>query len=187
MKVLTHPGHGDSKSQSPTIQRLEILSYAVPSCTVSHHHFDPDWTVSTAVGWIAITFCSDIHRSQRKSPADFIDPLTFPPVFPLAITVLMYLMWYLDIDGFAKKKKNFFANIHASQSINSNDFGTRDCSSWAIMKFWFRVKCLDNHWAPSGQKSLVRPVLQNCPNLQLSIINCVPWKTVSSNVNATCS
>lgn len=82
----------------------------------------------------------DIHCVMSINPADFIDPLTFPLVFPLAITVLMYLMRYLDIDGFAKKKK-FFANIHASQSINSNDFGTRDCSSCAIIRYWFRVKC----------------------------------------------
>lgn len=49
-------------------------------------------------------FCMDIHCVMSINPADFIDPLTFPLVFPLAITVLMYLMRYLDIDGFAKKK-----------------------------------------------------------------------------------
>lgn len=34
-------------------------------------------SISTTVGWFAMSFCSDIHGSQKMSPVDFGDPPAF--------------------------------------------------------------------------------------------------------------
>ncbi len=35
----------------------------------------PDWNISTTIGWIAVTFCTDIHCSQTMNPTDSGDSL----------------------------------------------------------------------------------------------------------------
>lgn len=44
---------------------------------LSVHQFGPNWNIST-IGWLAMTFCADIHGPLGMNATDFHDPLTFP-------------------------------------------------------------------------------------------------------------
>ena len=51
-------------------------------------HRKPKWFLQrTTMGWIAMKFATEIHRSQRMYPNDFLDPLTFYLVPPWATFV----------------------------------------------------------------------------------------------------
>ena len=41
------------------------------------YHFVPDWNISTAIGWLDIEFCTDIHVSHRINCNNFCGFLTF--------------------------------------------------------------------------------------------------------------
>lgn len=61
------------------IQPLKLVwlkSKAMLVCWLVNN-FAPDCT-STSIGWISITFCTDIHHAQRMNHIDFGDHLTFP-------------------------------------------------------------------------------------------------------------
>lgn len=47
-------------------------------CLVVGLHLGPDWNILMTIGWIAVTFGSNIHEPQRMNRNDFDDPLTCP-------------------------------------------------------------------------------------------------------------
>ena len=49
------------------------------------------------MGWIAVTFGSDVHVLQRMNSNDFGDPLTFPVVSKFSLVRYLYIYvvdWY---------------------------------------------------------------------------------------------
>ncbi len=59
------------------------------------NHSGPDWNISTAIGWIAMTLCTDIHGPQRINLTDFGDPLNFHQhKIPLCPVLLCWFMVY---------------------------------------------------------------------------------------------
>lgn len=54
-----------------------FLAMSSLGMSVSVCHIGSIWNVSTAVGWIAMQFCSYLQGPQRIKHTDFSDPLTF--------------------------------------------------------------------------------------------------------------
>lgn len=56
-----------SSSAVVVIFMYAIYLWMAMSVGLLIYHFGPDWSTSTALGWIAITFCTHINVPQRSS------------------------------------------------------------------------------------------------------------------------
>lgn len=48
-------------------------------------HFGPDGNISATIGWMKMTFCTDINGPQTMNPTGSGDPLSFPLASPLGL------------------------------------------------------------------------------------------------------
>lgn len=69
----------------------------------------PGWNISTAIGWVTMKFCTDVHGPHR-----------------LKLTARLFLLCH-DVDGFgflwtSQRLDEFGSDIHGSLEVNFNDF-----------------------------------------------------------------
>lgn len=88
----------------------------------SVHHFGPDPNISTALGWITMKFCTNIHGPHRMKANDFGDPLMFhlaPPAGQILNNLLKYFPFfhvYSQIPGY--KLDSSIANYCHSTALS---------------------------------------------------------------------
>ncbi len=110
-----------------------------PSVNRSVHSFGLDLHISTIIGWISMTFCTDIHDSRINQNASG-DPLTSHLAPPSG--QFSHIQWNISPSTRWVGTK-FYTDIHGFQMMNTNTFGDPLTAvphwGWQLC-FW--VKCL---------------------------------------------
>ena len=68
----------------------------------STNHFDPDWNISTIVGWTAAIFNYGYWRSREDRFEFELSLVTFPVVPPVGQSIHLSSQWADPLDGLAQ-------------------------------------------------------------------------------------